>query len=649
MWIIWIALASMVLQSATCCPEQCRCSLDEKGRRKVQCEEGGMKDPIPVLKMAYDTEVLFITAHKERTNKLTLGPIFRGLRKLEEIHITWSNIPALGDHTFWGLKRLHVLNLTHNNIESLRDTNFRGVDSLRRLDLSHNRIESVPSTVFRSVQHLKSLTLAHNRLPDLAPRIFFGLSHLERLDLSYNPLGDLLPDRFTDVPDLRIMSCAGCGLMVISTTLLEKLPKLHYLDLKNNRLTQIPHHINIMKNLIYLHLDGNHISFVERNILSDSSLKKIFLSKNRIIRIEEGAFANTSLTHLDLSYNRLSHLEPGSLDDVLEQLVDFRISGNSLYIDELKSILPKAKNLRHLGLGDMGLSLLPTDLLKHSRHLHHLNISANYLQRIPLAILRSTPHLRVLDLSSNSFKGTDINFIQYLTESKYLRVLKLEGNPWHCDKCHVGEMLKWLQAAPDQESGCIDSRVWTCLKCVGPKGLSGTSLSLLPKGDLPQCTLSTPSRPTYVGPTLSGAVIENPKRVSHPDQPRLPHGPLTLQEQEWSWDKIFEEQLILVITVICIFTLVLLIIIIAAIVAYNRHSAYYYTNEDDPEKREKLVKLREAKSNFPSQKNNSKEEKKDATIATIDELTNIAGSTEILETKPDNIPELETEPKPGIM
>ncbi|MCL4152668.1 UNVERIFIED_CONTAM: hypothetical protein GTU68_032640, partial [Idotea baltica] len=516
-----------------------------------------------------------------------------------------------------------------------------------------------PSAVFRSVQHLKSLTLAHNRLPELTPRIFFGLSHLEHLDLSYNPLGNLLPERFTDVPDIKTLSCSGCGIMIISTSLLEKLPKLHYLDLRDNRLTQVPHLISILSDLVVLRLDGNHISFIERNILSESSLRKLYLSHNRIIRVEEEAFANTSLSHLDLSYNRLPHLEPGALDDVLEQLVDLRLSGNSLYVEELRSLLPKAKNLRHLGLGDMGLTLLPTDLLKHSKHLHHFNISANYLQIIPLKLISSAPHLRVLDLSSNSFRGMEEKLIDYLTNAKDLRVLRLEGNPWHCDQCHVGAMLRWLQAAPDQESGCSDSRVWTCLKCVGPQGFSGTSLSLLPKGDLPSCSFTTPVRPTWLGPTMSGAVMENPKRIAQSDQPRLPHGPLTLQEQEWSIERLVKEQLLLVVVVSCILILFLLMMVVFGIVAYNRHSAYYYTYENDPENKEKLVRLRGRVNNNSAQKATSKAEKKDATIATIDELTNIAGSQEILEAKPDAIPdalpdavqdaiaELENEPRPG--
>ena len=67
--------------------------------------------PIPVLDMASDTEVMILTAPENNPNTLTLGPIFNGLRKLEEIHVTRSGVPALGAHSFWGLNRLRILNL----------------------------------------------------------------------------------------------------------------------------------------------------------------------------------------------------------------------------------------------------------------------------------------------------------------------------------------------------------------------------------------------------------------------------------------------------------------------------------------------------------------------------------------------------------
>ncbi|XP_047469986.1 leucine-rich repeat-containing protein 15-like [Penaeus chinensis] len=629
-----MAVSLLVLWASLCavwaCPRECRCSLDERGRRGVRCEGGGMRDPVPVKDMGTDTELLVIAAPKEKPNALSLGPIFSKLRHLEEIHITWSGVPALGAHSFWGLHRLHVLNFTNNHISALMDTNFRGADALRHLDLSHNRIQSVPSAVFRHVRHLRTLTLAHNMVPELVPRMFFGLTKLERLDLSYNPLGDLQPERFTDVPDLRQLSCAGCSLMSISSTLLQSLSQLRELDLRNNRLTQIPIGVAsaALPNLVSLMLDGNHLSFVERGAISGSPLVSLHLAHNRISRLEVDAFSNSSIKHLDLSYNRISHLEPGALEDILDQLHEIKLSGNSLHVDQLMSVLPNARQLRYLGLGDMGHTKLPAELLRHARHLHHLNLSANYLTALSTEVLYNAPHLYTLDLSLNSFRGLEEQLVESITAASELRTLRLEGNPWQCDQCHVGPLLRWLQDAPDQESGCDEPRVWTCLKCVSPRSVAGLQLALLPPGDLPLCPFTTPPAaavwPTWVEPSYSVVT----------DEPEFPRGELSRQEDAeggWSLQRLIEEELYLVIVVGCVVVLLLLALIVVAVVLYNRHSAFYYTYEDDPEKKEKLMKAKDSKNNNGPATKTPTKGAVDATIATIDEMTDIAGSQEVLE------------------
>lgn len=621
-------LLALVLWSSVgavwACPQECRCSLDGRGRRAVRCEAGGMTDPIPVMNMADDTEVLIITAPPLHPNTLTLGPIFKGLRRLEEIHITWASIPALGAHSLWGLQRLHVLNLTHNHIAALMDTNFRGADDLQHLDLSHNLIESVPSAVFRHVRRLQSLTLAHNMVPELVPRIFFGLTRLERLDLSYNPLGDLHPEQFSDVPELQELICAGCGLSSLSKSLLQALPNLHILDLHNNRLTQVPPGVTttFLPKLVSLNVDANLISFVERGVISGSSLTSLHLAHNRINRVEAEAFANSSLKYLDLSYNLLVNLDTEAIRDALDELHELKLSGNSLHIEQMLHVLPAAQNLERLALGDMGLMRLPPSLLQNLSQLYHLNVSSNYLSAFPTDALLNAPQLRSLDLSRNSFRGLDERMVSAISASKKLRKLRLEGNPWQCDQCHVGPLLRWLQDAPDQESGCDEPRVWTCLTCVTPMGVEGLELAMLPLGDLPRCKQDLPAAvPSWNTSDLSEGTIE----------PMLPRSQLTIQEShgvEWSLSQLFREKLHMVIVIGCCIVLLLLVLVIVAVVAYSRHSAFYYTCEGQTLNPEKLKAKESKNNNKPGVQSSSRP---DVTIATIDELTDIDGSREILE------------------
>ncbi|XP_076047864.1 uncharacterized protein LOC143029197 [Oratosquilla oratoria] len=650
LWAAAVAVAALT-GLATACPGGCRCSLDGRGRQQVSCMEGGMRDPIPVQQMPSDTQVLLIAAPATKPNGLSLGPIFRKLPNLEEIHIIGSGVPALGAHSFWGLRKLKVLNLTRNALSALMDTNFKGADFLRHLDLSHNRINSIPSAEFRYVSHIRTLDLSYNQVPELVPRIFFGLTRLERLSLSHNPLRDLQPERFSDVPNLRHFSCASCSLTSISKTLLLSLTKLKDLDLRNNQLATVPANLSLLPNLLVIHLDGNHISFLERGLIAGAPLTHLTLSHNRIIRIESGALFNCSLTHLDISYNRLSHLEPGALDDALGHLHSLQLSGNSLHIDQLLSVLPKALKLRALGVGDMGLDQFPLELLHHTKHLHHLNISANNLIHLSPSILSTAINLHILDLSLNSFRGLQEDLVVALKGAKKLLQLRLEGNPWQCDACHMTAMLEWLHSAPDQRSGCEDPLVWSCLTCVGPRQVSGMQISLLPPGDLPICLTTTSVAPTWettVATTIVSSSGPYPEVFASYEPTRLPSGQRRgpASSTQWTFGELFHEQLHYFVVAACSLFLILLAIIIIAIVLYNRKSAYYYTHETDPEKREKLMRTREAKNNNSPSTSPPKPKvdlKDDTVIPTIEEMTEINGTQEIVEE--DRPPRVEGEMK----
>ena len=579
-------------RSILSCPKLCTCPLDKKGRRLVKCSKGGLIDPLPILDMPEDAEILIVEAPDEFPNSLTLGPIFKGHLKMEEIHVTNSGVPALGAHSFWGLRRLRILNVSHNIISALMATNFRGPELLKELDLSHNRIESVPSAVFRYVRQLRVLDLSNNKIPELVPRIFFGLSKLEQLHLSNNPLGELPYDRFSDIPALQDLRCASCGLLSITSNALQELKELTYLDLRDNRLTQIPA-VSFVPKLTTLLLDGNHITVIGRGAVSWLPLRKLTLAHNRISKVEPGSFDNTSITTLNLSYNRITTLDTGALDTIIMKMRDLDLSGNSISVDQFRSILPKARQLRKLGLGDLGLTRLSPELLRHSRHLRILNVSSNYLSKFPHELLYSTPHLQHLDLSTNSFHGLHEELITAFKSTSSLVNIQLEGNPWICEDCHVNALIEWLKYNPSQPntaSACTGVRPSRqCLRCVGPNSLAGQEILLLNEEQLPVCRSSEIAGwPSWLGES------NQPNRgAALGDDPRLPRGnpsmPEANKEDKESVAAFFKDHLALLVGVGCGLVLALLLVVVIAVALSRRHSAFYYTCESDSERREKLM------------------------------------------------------------
>lgn len=66
---------------------------------------GNMKQ-IPIKEFDEEMKVVIIRKSK---HTLTLGPVFQSLKKLEILRITESNVPSVGQHSFWGVPSLRIL------------------------------------------------------------------------------------------------------------------------------------------------------------------------------------------------------------------------------------------------------------------------------------------------------------------------------------------------------------------------------------------------------------------------------------------------------------------------------------------------------------------------------------------------------------
>ncbi|XP_068083904.1 insulin-like growth factor-binding protein complex acid labile subunit [Anabrus simplex] len=484
--LVYLLMATVLITgpslAATICPQLCSCGLDIKGRHQVICSQGGMFDPIPITSMDQQVEVLIITAPESNPNFLTIGPIFQQFTRLEELHITDSNIPAIGKHSFWGVPTMQELNLVRNNISHVLDYNFRGLVNLLKLHLDDNRIESMPSGTFRYLQELRVLTLARNRITELVPRLFLMLGKLHELDLSGNKLVDLNPEVFKDVQELRVLRCRGCSLSNINTMIYRLLPDLIHLDLGDNEFKYVASdEFRDLRKLQVLKLDGNQLPVVlERSFGGQLELQKLSLARNRLAKVTTTAFANlTTLRDLDLSYNKLDHLETTTFLPLNESLRRLELSGNTVPLTEVKYVLQVVLKLREISLADMGLSELPLGFLVYHEHLRFLNLSGNSFFHFPVQILSPVPKLQELDLSRNKFRGLDEGL---LSRFESIKTVHLHGNPWACDLCHITPILTHINKGY--------SSMFRGLRCVSPYSLEGRLLETLHRSSLGWCSKS---------------------------------------------------------------------------------------------------------------------------------------------------------------
>ncbi|XP_045623874.1 carboxypeptidase N subunit 2 [Procambarus clarkii] len=542
-WLTVAALATTLVLVEGRCPGSCRCRYDTEGRKAVTCDSGSLADPIPIFNMDRDTKVLTVTSPEDQTNTLTVGPIFSTLSQLEEIHITRSNVPAIGENAFWGLRHLKLLNLTNNNITFLLDSHLRGLRNLEALHLDDNHINSVASAMFRSVESLEILTLARNKLRGLAPRMFLLLTRLKVLDLSGNAVQDLDPEVLRDVPALRTFRCSECGLTRVKSLVYRVVPMLELLDLRNNHITSLAAEEYMdLKNLRHLYLDGNRIYELKDYTFQGLALQHLGLSRNRMETISRMAFEDCSVLSLDLSANKLQYSSFKHLSPIVAHMHEINIANTRISSEHIREFLKKATRLKKLNLSRLDLNQLVPNMFTSQAKLEVLNLSSNSLHYVPVDVLHTLPSLHTLDLRRNEFRGMPEIILRRLDR---IHDVELDANPWSCDQCHIPYLKIWLNNSKSFRKACHpDVDAPKCLKCQSPMEMYDKPIIEIEGLELQPC----------------------------------PEGTFDMAAASASSTNF---SLILAVVIASVVVILLLIILVTGIIMYNRHTAFYYTHEND--------------------------------------------------------------------
>ncbi|CAH2985439.1 unnamed protein product [Chilo suppressalis] len=458
------------------CPEECSCRTtydrEEGSILRVSCSRGDMHS-IPIDFFDKNARIINIAAPFDRPNFLTIGPIFTQpipFANLRELHIVNSNIPSIGQYSFWGLQNLRLVNLTYNNLTSINADNFRGLINLTELHLDHNSIEQMPSETFRHLTALKTLILSNNQIEALVPRLFRMLAKLSYLDLSDNPLTELNPEVFKDIQHLRVLKCRRCLLRRVNTQIYHLVPHLEELDLGENQFKYLtPDEFISLKKLKKLKLDGNQLSVVVDNMFGrNRELRVLTLARNRLALLAPAALTNlTTLVHLDISHNKIDRFHLQTFAPVVDSLKTINFSGNNLPLNEIAIVLQILPDIHGVGLANLSLPEIPPNFFVYNEHLVALDISWNKLTKFPYKLLTKTKFLQRLDISHNKLQTLSEQDLQRL---EAIAQINLSKNSWHCDQCSAGTMLVYMTTTV--LNGTIRH-----LRCYSPMRLRGASFS----------------------------------------------------------------------------------------------------------------------------------------------------------------------------
>jgi|GEM_PF-4347178 len=245
--------------------------------------------------------------------------------------------------------------------------------------------------------------------------IEFSLNHklyrnLEVLQLMTNNI-TVLDTVWQNLPNLKMLR--------INNTDLKTMPKnivlatnISYLDLENNKLTEIPYHLAALPHLIALDLGstlygGNQISIIDERILQFKSLKSLMVSQNPIDSICPAFCLLKELVVFNCTQTKLKTL-PTNFGK-LHQLKSLRISSNPL-LTKLPPTFAALDSLVQLDIAYLPncVSLNNYDFINNFKQLKVIDLSLPTAKVLPKQLynLTALTHLNIYGADKLDFEST---------------------------------------------------------------------------------------------------------------------------------------------------------------------------------------------------------------------------------------------------
>lgn len=159
----------------------------------------------------------------------------------------------------------------------------------------------------------------------------------------------------------------------------------------------------------------------------------------------------------------------------------------SLRLSSLLIILSENTKLRWLSVARNNYEDLPLDLFEDNRYLQHLNLSNNRLRELFPRQFSPLLSLQILDLSYNRLLGLESEVLNVFDRINTIREIRLEGNPWACDLCHITALHRWVQISPIFRKGCMLPNGPFCLRCRYPSNMYDKAIIHLEESELEWC------------------------------------------------------------------------------------------------------------------------------------------------------------------
>ncbi|KAG8197757.1 hypothetical protein JTE90_006803 [Oedothorax gibbosus] len=210
-------------------------------------------------------------------NKLhSLSDDIGNLSFLEELNLSNNQLKKI-PHCIGFLSRTTNLNLSNNELTVL-PVEIGDMAALKHLDVSKNKLKSLP-TLIEMLGHLEQLYIQHNNIQEIPP-----LSHctsLKEIHAGYNRIEVLSEEFLEGVPNIKLLDLRDNKIPEIPDIICS-LQALERLDISNNALTNLPYTLGTLPHLKFLAIDGNPMRSIRRDIIQRGTVQLLRWLRSRI-------------------------------------------------------------------------------------------------------------------------------------------------------------------------------------------------------------------------------------------------------------------------------------------------------------------------------------------------------------------------------
>ena len=451
---------------------------------------------------------------------------FYRLKTLAELDLSENLLDQLEVRTFSRMPMLTMLKLSYNEIQDI-DRVVINLKSLIRLDLSNNHVAKLKQNAFLNLPQLRYVVLSDNNISSIDSKSFGAISQMSYLDIKNNPMVNI-DGIFRSNPLLTYLDLTNCQLL----SFLSSLPnKIRYLQMGRNNITALTkrqlspyiylqilvldnNQIQNIENGTFLHMDRLIELWLSNNQLSQipylpSNIRIFHVSNNQITKLDINAFPmQSNVEELYIQGNLIRTLDQDSFRNLLK-LRKLNIGGNEIKVFQT-NVFSKLRSLEFLSLDMNDFHTMEKGVFSGlGSSLLHLSLSRilTTMDAIQGNVFQNLTYLRTLDVQESPSIADQILNSKEMTASlskieelnlmdnniatlkkdfkqnfPLLAVLKISGNPFHCDK-----RLVWLKQWIALDIDLFYTPDY--IECYSPPSLYGQLIVDLPIDDFAPTTL----------------------------------------------------------------------------------------------------------------------------------------------------------------